>query len=148
MNGKVWPNLNVKPQQYRFRVLNASNERFYQLKLSNHQKFIQIGTDGGYLPQPVKLSSLLLPPAERADILIDFSALAPGTKVILTNTASAPFPDGTMADPQTVGQIMQFTVIKKKVLSPKKSPSILQKIPKLKPTKTRTKVLMVPCRSH
>ncbi|AIG26579.1 multicopper oxidase domain-containing protein [Brevibacillus laterosporus] len=46
-----------------------------------------------------------------------------------------------MADPQTVGQIMQFTVIKKKVLSPKKLPSILQKIPKLKPTKTRTLTL-------
>lgn len=90
VNGKVWPNLNVKPQQYRFRVLNASNARFYHLQLSNQQKFIQIGSDGGYLPQPVELSSLLLAPAERADILIE-----------------APFPDGTPAAPQTVGQIMQ-----------------------------------------
>lgn len=60
VNGKVWPNLNVKPQQYRFRVLNGSNARFYRLQLSNKQKFIQIGTDGGYLPQAVELSSLLI----------------------------------------------------------------------------------------
>ena len=141
VNGKVWPNLNVKPQQYRFRVLNGSNSRFYHLQLSNQQQFIQIGTDGGYLPQPVELSSLMIAPAERADILIDFSTLAPGTIVTLTNTASAPFPDGTLADPETVGQIMQFTVINETVLPPKKLPSVLNRIPQLKPTTTRTMTL-------
>jgi FtsP/CotA-like multicopper oxidase with cupredoxin domain len=141
VNGKVWPKLIVKPQQYRFRVLNGSNARLYHLQLSNKQKFIQIGTDGGYLPQPVELSSLLIAPAERADILIDFSSLAPGTTVILTNTANAPFPDGTPADPQTVGQIMQFRVINESVLPPKKLPPVLNNIPQLKPTKTRTLTL-------
>jgi FtsP/CotA-like multicopper oxidase with cupredoxin domain len=141
VNGKVWPNLNVKPQPYRFRLLNGSNARFYHVKLSNEQKFIQIGSDGGYLPQPVELSSLLLAPAERADILIDFSTLAPGTTVILTNTAYAPFPTGTPADPQTVGQIMQFTVTHETVLAPKKLPLVLNHIPPLKPTKTRTLTL-------
>ncbi len=141
VNGKVWPNLNVKPQQYRFRVLNGSNARFYHLQLSNQQKFIQIGSDGGYLPQPAELSSLLIAPAERADILIDFSTLAPGTTVILTNTAIAPFPDGTPADPQTVGQIMQFTVTNETVIPPKKLPPVLNNIPQLKPTKTRTLTL-------
>lgn len=141
VNGKVWPNLNVKPQQYRFRLLNGSNARFYHLMLSNQQKFIQIGSDGGYLPQPVELSSLLISPAERADILIDFSTLAPGTTVILTNTANAPFPGGTPADPQTVGQIMQFTVTNETVLPPKKLPPVLNNMPKLKPTITRTLTL-------
>lgn len=141
VNGKVWPNLNVKPQQYRFRVLNGSNARFYHLQLSNKQKFVQIGTDGGYLPQAVELSSLLIAPAERADILIDFSTLVPGTTVTLTNTAIAPYPDGTPADPQTVGQIMQFTVINQTVISPKKLPLVLNNIPQLKPTKTRTLTL-------
>jgi spore coat protein A, manganese oxidase len=141
VNGKVWPNLNVKPQQYRLRILNGSNARFYHIQLSNKQKFIQIGTDGGYLPQPVELYSLLLSPAERTDILIDFSTLAPGTTVILTNTANAPFPDGTPADPQTVGQIMQFKVINETVLPPKKLPPVLNSIPQLKPTKTRTLTL-------
>ena len=141
VNGKVWPNLNVKPQQYRFRILNGSNARFYHLQLSNKQKFVQIGTDGGYLPHAVELSSLLIAPAERADILIDFSTLAPGTTVTLTNTAIAPYPDGTPADPQTVGQIMQFTVINATVLPPKKLPLVLNNIPQLKPTKTRTLTL-------
>lgn len=141
VNGKVWPNLNVKPQQYRFRILNGSNARFYHLKLSNQQKFVQIGSDGGYLPGPAELSTLLLAPSERADILIDFSELAPGTTVILTNTANAPFPDGTPADPQTVGQIMQFTVTNGTVIPPKKLPPVLNDIPPLKPTKTRTLTL-------
>ncbi|PLR68688.1 MULTISPECIES: multicopper oxidase family protein [Bacillaceae] len=141
VNGKVWPNLNVKPQQYRFRLVNGSNARFYDLKLSNQQKFIQIGSDGGYLPQPVELSSLLISPAERADILIDFSTLTPGTTVILMNNANAPFPGGTPADPQTVGQIMQFTVTNETVLPPKKLPPILNNMPQLKPTINRTLTL-------
>lgn len=110
VNGKVWPNLDVEPRQYRFRVLNGSNARFYNLKLSKKQPFIQIGSDGGYLPAPVTLTSLLLAPGERADILIDFSGVAPGTSIILENDAKAPYPNGAPADPQTVGQIMQFTV--------------------------------------
>lgn len=111
VNGLVWPNLNVEPTLYRFRLLNGSNARFYTLSLSNGQTFTQIGTDGGYLPMPVTLSELTIAPGERADILVDFSALIPGTKVVLTNKAPAPFPDGDPADPQTVGQIIQFTVV-------------------------------------
>ena len=67
----------------------------------------QVGTEGGFLPAPVVLNNpplpfnpatmtgnLLLAPAERADILIDFSALAQGTKLILYNDAPGPFPGG------------------------------------------------------
>ena len=49
--------------------------------------FIQIGSDGGYLKAPVTLTSLFLAPAERADVIVDFSSLASGEKVILQNTA-------------------------------------------------------------
>jgi FtsP/CotA-like multicopper oxidase with cupredoxin domain len=62
VNGLVWPNLNVEPTKYRFRLLNGSNARFYTLSLSNGQTFTQIGTDGGYLPMPVTLSELILSP--------------------------------------------------------------------------------------
>ena len=102
VNGKTWPNLNVKKCQYRLRLLNGSNARFYELKFSNNMTFIQIGSDGGYLPKPVTLTSLLLAPAERADILVDFSALPPMTKLILENHANAPFPDGDSPDPNTL----------------------------------------------
>jgi FtsP/CotA-like multicopper oxidase with cupredoxin domain len=106
VNGKVWPNMNVDKGQYRLRFLNGSNTRFYTLSFSNAITFIQIGSDGGYLKAPVTLTSLSLAPAERADIIVDFSGLAPGEKVILQNTALLS-PSGTEA--QTVGQIMQFT---------------------------------------
>ncbi len=111
VNGKVWPNLNVERRQYRFRLLNGSNARFYNLRLSkNGMKFIQIGTDGGFLPEPVELDSLLIAPGERADVLVDFSDIAPGISILLMNDAKAPFPVGDDPDPNTVGQIMQFTV--------------------------------------
>nr|WP_315024523.1 multicopper oxidase [uncultured Aminipila sp.] len=144
VNGKVWPNLNVEPRQYRFRVLNGSNTRFYNLAFSNQMPFIQIGTDGGYLPKPVQLVSLLISPGERADILVDFSKLSPGTKVVLTNNANAPFPNGNPPDPQTTGQIMQVTVLDRPVVLPSQLPKVLNVLPRLKHVdKTRTLTLIV-----
>ena len=110
VNGKVWPNLDVTQGWYRFRVLDGSNARFYTLSFSNKMPFTVIGTEGGYLQQAVALNSITTAPGERADILVDFSAVPVGTKIVLTNTAKTPFPGGAPADPQTVGQIMQFTV--------------------------------------
>lgn len=112
VNGKVWPNLNVDRCQYRFRLLNGSNTRFYNFRMSNGMKFIQIGSDGGLLKYPAELTSLLLAPAERADILVDFSQVEPGTTIRLLNDARSPFPFGGPPNPNTVGQIMQFTVPK------------------------------------
>ena len=106
VNGKVWPNMNVDMGQYRFRILNGSNSRFYNINFSNGMSFIQIGSDGGYLKAPVTLTSLLMAPAERADIIVDFSRLSPGAKVILQNSALT---TNTAEEIQTVGQIMQFT---------------------------------------
>ena len=103
VNGKVWPNLDVERRQYRFRVLNGSNSRFYNLSLSNGMEFTQIGSDGGLLKHPVKLTSLLLAPSERADILVNFSDIEPGTSIRLLNDAVAPFPFGGPPDPETVG---------------------------------------------
>src|SRR5262249_28358132 len=74
-------------------------------------KFIQIGSDGGFLNAPVTLSHLTLAPAERADVILDFSQLS-GQTIILRNNAKAPFPSGEAADPRTVGQIMAFRVSK------------------------------------
>ena len=110
VNGLVWPNMNVDQGTYRFRLLDGSNARFYTLSFDNKMTFTQIGSDGGYLKTAVPLTELTIAPGERADILVDFSRLAPGTKVILTNTAKAPTPRGAAADPQTTGQVMQFTV--------------------------------------
>lgn len=76
VNGKVWPYLNVEPRKYRFRLLNASNRRSYRFRLSNDETFYQIGTDGGFLSETVEIKSFELTPAERIDIIIDFSNYA------------------------------------------------------------------------
>lgn len=133
VNGKAWPKLDVERRQYRFRILNGSNARTYNIKLSNNQSFIQIGSDGGYLPYPVELKELLLSPAERADILIDFSKIKPNKTIIMTNDANAPFPNGTTPDPETDGEIMKFKVLDTPSVSPNKLPNKLSEIPILTP---------------
>jgi len=84
VNGKIFPYLEVEPRKYRFRMLNGSNSRFFDLTLSNGQEFYQIGSDQGLLPAPVALKDLQLAPAERADLIIDFAAHA-GEQIVLKN---------------------------------------------------------------
>ena len=86
VNGKIRPFLEVEPRLYRFRVLNGANSRFFGLSLSHKTPFHQIGSDQGLLPAPVQLTSLLLAPAERVDLLIDFSQFA-GQQVHLSDGA-------------------------------------------------------------
>jgi spore coat protein A len=121
VDGKAWPVMHVEPRMYRFRLLDGSNSRFYDLHFSiqdqnpnqpSDQKFFQIGTDDGLLKKPVSLGNDLIAPGERADIVIDFSKLA-GKTLIVTNDAKAPYPTGSSASnptPQTTGQIMEFRV--------------------------------------
>lgn len=111
VNGKIWPYLEVEPRKYRFRLLNGANSRFFQLKMDTGQLFYQIGTDSGFLERPVGVKSLLLAPAERADVIIDFSNLE-GKSITLQNDAPAAFPAGDPPDPETTGTIMQFKVTK------------------------------------
>ncbi|MDQ5846062.1 MAG: multicopper oxidase domain-containing protein [Acidobacteriota bacterium] len=113
VNGKVWPNLNVDRGLYRFRVLNGSNARVYNLRLSSGQTMFQIGAEGGLLNAPVALNQLTIAPGERADVLIDFSTLRVGSRVVLKNVAPTPFPDGPRARRRgglPIKEIMQFTV--------------------------------------
>lgn len=108
VNGKVWPFLNVKRGKYRFRILGGSNSRTYTLSLSNSATFHQIGTDGGLLETPVPLTELTISPGERADVVMDFEPYAPGTEIILTNSAPSPFP-GTPGV-GVVPNVMKFIV--------------------------------------
>jgi spore coat protein A len=153
VNGKVWPFLEVEPRKYRFRILNPSNARFYRLTLNEVRPdgsktgrsgpdFIQIGTDGGLLPAPVRLKELTIGIAERFDAIIDFSDLE-GKTFVLNNDAPAPFPDGDDIVPTDV---MQFRVNKR--LSGHDSgpvPKSLSSVPLLSPrdsVKTRDLVLI------
>lgn len=125
VNGVVWPYLDVEPRKYRFRILNGSNSRFYNLQLVDQvtglpgPAFYQIGSDGGYLGAPAILNDpanpnsrrLLVAPGERVDIIIDFAGLTPGTQFVLDNNAKSPFPKGASPNPMTERPVMQFRVV-------------------------------------
>ena len=153
VNGTLYPYMDVEPKAYRFRILNAADDRFFNLQLyeadpavvtadgrantevkmvpatgipgipadwpsgvpdplTKGPDWIQIGTEGGFLPAPVVIPSqpitwnlnatafnfgnvdqhsLLLGTAERVDVIVDFSQYA-GKTLILYNDAPAAFP--------------------------------------------------------
>lgn len=120
VNGAIYPYMNVEPRPYRLRVLNGSNSRFFNLffNLAKHAtdipalvSFHQIGTDGGFLAMPATLDKVLLGPAERADLIIDFSGFA-GKTATLSNDAPAPFPGWNFATAHhaQLYELMQFRV--------------------------------------
>ena len=126
LNGKLFPYLEVEPRQYRFRVLNGANGRFFHLSLSNGQTFHQIGTDQGLLPAPVPLQTVSLAPAERADLIVDFSALR-GSNVVILKNDTLP--------------IMQFRVAQTSSNETRTLPQKLRPVPKIPESaavKTRT----------
>jgi spore coat protein A, manganese oxidase len=86
-NGKLFPYLEVQPRKYRFRLLNAANGSFFHLTLAGNRAFHQIGTDLGFLAAPVELRTLVLFPAERAEVVIDFAGLG-GEEVQLQNAGA------------------------------------------------------------
>jgi spore coat protein A, manganese oxidase len=111
VNGKAWPVLEVEPRQYRFRILNGSDSRFYNLFLSGNNNFWQIGSDQGLLTSPVQMNQMLLAPGERKEVVIDFSDPALwGQTIIVRNNAKSPYRKGQTVDPKTTGQIMAFRV--------------------------------------
>jgi spore coat protein A, manganese oxidase len=128
VNGRTWPVLQVEPRRYRFRFLNGCNSRFLVLKIVTDPleqrpakaalPFWQIGSEGGFLPERVRLRELLMGLAERADVIVDFSRLPVGTELYLINEGpDEPFGGGeagkdfAAADPATTGQVMKFVVV-------------------------------------
>ena len=97
VNGSIWPRVAVQATLYRLRLLNGSNARTYRLIFLDENgqnlnaRVWLIGSDQGLLPNKVSLpeTGLVLMPAERADLLLDFSAVE--SSVYLWNTADAPF---------------------------------------------------------
>jgi FtsP/CotA-like multicopper oxidase with cupredoxin domain len=85
VNGVIQPYFEVGTRKVRFRIVNGSNTRFYRLELSTGDPLIQIGSDGGLLSRPVTRSTITIAPAERLDVIIDFSGYPLGTRVILKN---------------------------------------------------------------
>ncbi len=126
VNGKLLPYLEVEPRKYRLRILNTSNSRILHLGLQNGMEFHQIGTDQGLLPSPLAVKTLILAPAERADLVVDFSD-SRGEQIVLTNDTSS---------------VMQFRVSSNKVTDTSSLPAQLRPVPKTPESEaTTTRVL-------
>ena len=85
VNGAPWPRLEVSNVKYRFRILNASNARRYELEFDNGVPLVQIGSDGGLLAAPLPQRSIRIAPSERFDVVVDFSKCRVGSHVALVN---------------------------------------------------------------
>ncbi|MBE0627695.1 MAG: multicopper oxidase family protein [Burkholderiales bacterium] len=72
VNGVVQPKHRVERRKYRFRILNASNARSYELRLSTRQKMCIIGTDSWLLPRAIEVESFQVGHGQRHDVIIDF----------------------------------------------------------------------------
>ncbi|CAL9110540.1 unnamed protein product [Musa textilis] len=123
VNGKAWPYLAVQRRRYRFRILNSSNARYFNLSLSDGLSFTVIGSDVSYLRKPVTASWILLSPAEIFDVVVDFSESKTST-VRLTNSAPYPFPGGDPASTLS-SKVMKFVVSPKKTKDDSRIPASL-----------------------
>ena len=83
VNGQLWPYIEVEPTAYRLRIVNAANSRFLRLAIPEASVHA-IGSDQGLLNAPVSMNDVLLAPAERTDLVVDFAAAA-GRTVGLRN---------------------------------------------------------------
>ena len=88
VNGKIQPFFSVANRKYRFRLLDGGPSRFYEFYLTSNnidQPFFFIANDGNLLPAPLTVSKVRMAPAERADIVIDFSKYPLGSQLYLVN---------------------------------------------------------------
>ncbi|MEV7602550.1 multicopper oxidase domain-containing protein [Kitasatospora sp. NPDC089797] len=128
VNGAPWPRLDVDRAHYRLRLLNASNARLYRLELdpqpSGGDALVQIGSDGGLLAAPVTHDAIEIAPAERFDVVVDFSRYPPGTRVRLLNR----FGSGRTAE------VMRFDVSSRAVSDGATVPDKLSTVEELNPS--------------
>jgi spore coat protein A len=131
VNGVPQPFHEVGDRRYRFRLYNVSNKRDYRFKLSNGQSMTQIGTDSGLLPEPVSRTSILLGPAERADVVIDFAGRL-GENIVLQNGEA-------FAPTDREAEVMQFRVTRDVDDTSSPVPAALRPLPPTAtPVTTRT----------
>ncbi|MCB0104908.1 MAG: multicopper oxidase domain-containing protein [Caldilineaceae bacterium] len=142
VNGVAWPYQEVEARRYRLRLLNGCNSRFLLLQFADANVDVwQIGNEGGFLETPIPLRNhpadgiadgtgkVLLAPAERADVIVDFSNLPVGATVQMLNLGpDEPFggfpTEGS--DAATTGQVMEFRVIARRGEDKSTPPPFLQ----------------------
>lgn len=127
VNGAHMPYHRVSARRYRLRILNASQFRAYNLFLSNGARMIQIGTDSGLMPRPVRREEIVIGPAERVELIVDFGE-ARGENVELRSGPrhGARHPLGSHT---YVGALMQFRVDSGRIPDRTRVPRRLRPLP-------------------
>ncbi|MEJ9080461.1 multicopper oxidase domain-containing protein [Gordonia malaquae] len=84
VNGITQPTFTATTRRVRFRIVDASTARLYNLAFSDNRRFTVIGTDGGLLDKPMTATSIGISPGERTEIVVD---LTPGETIQLRAVA-------------------------------------------------------------
>ena len=142
VNGKVQPKFSVERRKYRFRLLDGGPSRVYEFYLTDaagtNLSFTHISNDGNLFPAPLTTKKVMLAPAERGDIVIDFSVYPIGTKLYIVNRmiqTNGRGPDNGARDTEglllTAGtQLLRFDIDRNPV-TPDQSrvPALLRELP-------------------
>ena len=134
VNRKVMPYFEVEPRKYRLRFYDGGPSRFYELALSDHSEMIVIANDGNLLEEPVPVTSIIIAPANRHDVIIDFSRYNVGDNVEVLNIMeqlNGEGPTGRVLSNADAQKVMQFRI--KPLTGPDNSqvPSFLRQLPSI-----------------
>jgi FtsP/CotA-like multicopper oxidase with cupredoxin domain len=133
VNGTSRPYYVVEPTSYRLRILNAASFTPYNLGFGDGPKLVQIGNESGLYPAPAERERILMGPAERCDVIVDFSKLA-GKRVVLSSapqTPTSPLAGSLPPASAPEEQIMEFRVKakRKRFKAPRPVPEKLRELP-------------------
>jgi spore coat protein A len=126
VNGAFMPHHRVSACRHRLRILNVSQFRSYNLHLSNGAPLVQIGSDSGLMPRPVRREQILIGPAERVEVIVDFAGAAGESVELRSRPHGGRNPDGSRA---YVGALMQFRVAPGRVPDRSRIPRRLRPLP-------------------
>lgn len=128
VNGAIQPYFKVAKRKYRFRVLNGSTARFYSFKLSSGRSFQLIATDGNLLDAPITMTEFTIAPAERYDVVVDFSGHNIGDQIIVQNFVAHTTGRGPSGRLTTPIQVLRFEV-DREAADPSQVPAKLRTLP-------------------
>jgi FtsP/CotA-like multicopper oxidase with cupredoxin domain len=125
VNGVVQPYFEVAARRYRLRLLNAANFTSYNFALSSGDEMVQVATESGLLPAPLRRRQILLGPAERAEVVVDFSGKL-GQQLVLRSES---LPDARGANAPPAADLMQFRVTRPGGADDSRVPEQLRPLP-------------------
>lgn len=127
VNGVYMPHHRVSAQRHRLRILNVSQFRSYNLRLSNGAPLMQIGTDSGLMPKPVRRREAMIGPGERVELIVDFGQAA-GESIELRSVPRQGARTARGARPYS-GALMQFRVDSRRLPDKTRVPHKLRPLP-------------------